>query len=165
MKRTLYPTSNVDRRLFWTVALCLAQIPFYQLLGHYWFASAFGLIAVFGIVFLYLFGDQPSEQNVDRYSTVIAQLNSLKTELLSLQFFFEQERKLIVDTENNLRKLQDTKAELEPVVLAQRKTVDAILAAQSGRAASTAWKERAIGFLLGVFASVLGGIVLDSLKR
>ena len=56
------------------------------------------------------------------------------------------------------------KAEREPIVSSQRETVEAILAAHSKRAVSKAWKERIIGFMLGMLASILAGVVYRLLQ-
>ena len=67
-------------------------------------------------------------------------------------------------TESTLNKLQDEKQQLEPIVLSNRETVEAILAAHAARQRSNAWKERVIGFSLGALASMLASIIYGYFK-
>lgn len=166
MKRNLYPSSKRDRWQFWgTILIIVPGTLLATYMGDYWLVAigVLGLLA--GVMNVYLLQDQPSEGRGDEYSAVISQIKGIEEQLADLNAFLERERKRVADTEGTLVKLQQERASLEPIVLTQRETVEAILAAHSSKTASNAWKERIIGFVLGALASLMAAMIYDWLIR
>jgi hypothetical protein len=109
---------------------------------------------------------EPAASSVaDDYSHVIADLENIEKQLDRLQVFLKKERQKVGESEATLRRLADEKDQLEPVVLTQRETVNAILAAHSKTTTSVKWKERAFGFFSGVFASLVAAVVFEYLRN
>lgn len=115
-------------------------------------------------LFSYIIQDEPKDEFGD-YTLAIAKIESVSHQLSDLVNFLKQERQKVSESEATLRKLNDEKTQLEPVVLAQRDTVNAILSAHSRATASRAWKERALGFISGLFASLLAALVFEYFRR
>lgn len=128
-------------------------------------ASINGVGAGLLAILVYVFQDEPVSSEGDEYAAIITQVQKIGKQLSTLSAFLERERKRIADTASTLSRLQDEKTKLEPVVASQRETVEAILAAYSSRLVSKAWKERIIGFSLGILASLVAGFLYDVFKR
>jgi hypothetical protein len=167
MKRTIIPSSTTDRILV-AVSLLSGIIatwlyfinPGDRLTFAGWAA------AVTGLVLAYVLQDRgkPGPNETD-YTTVIGTITGIVSELGKLNAFLERERSRVTDTEATLQRLHSEKAELEPVVLTHRETVDAILRAHSDRTAKNVWKERLLGFFFGVVSSLAASFVYDYLRR
>src|SRR5204862_191060 len=99
------------------------------------------------------------------YSTIIESIEGIGKQLSQLSQFLEKERARVADTEATIRSLRDEQTKLEPLVRTQRETVEAILTAHSERRASHVWKERILGFTLGLIASLLASFVYGYFKR
>lgn len=165
MKRRFYPLTRRDRQLFWGGIIngLYAVGSFY--LGYYWVAALFGAILGLAAVFVYVVQDQPERGDSREYSVVIAQIGGIEKQLSELSTFLERERNRVAETETTLSKLQEETAKLQPIVLTQKETVEAILAAHSSRIARNAWKERFVGFILGMLASMAATLIYGYFKR
>lgn len=114
----------------------------------------------------YLFQDPPKNKvTEEEYTLVIADIEKIGEQLNRLEKFLKQERQKVLESEATLRKLQNEKTKLEPVISTQRETVEAILAAYGRTMASRAWKERIFGFMSGLLASFLAAMVFESFRR
>ena len=163
MKRKFYPTSGTDRMTFWVGWVGVATVVGYVTTGLLLGRSLVELSPLGGVgmlVFLlnlsttYFLQDRPpSEEN--QYAKVLARVGDIKNQLSALGKFLEQEQIRVAETRVIVGQLEEKKAALEPVVATREEIVGAILAAHTQRTASRAWKERLVGFALGVLASVL----------
>jgi fructose-specific phosphotransferase system IIC component len=165
MKRKFYPDDGLSRITFWLGILNLIGFVYNTSAGNIFYSIIGGLGVFTSFVGVYVFRDQFVQPDTNSYSTVLAQVSKMGKQLSDLGLFLEQESKRVADTEDILSKLQEEKTKLEPVILSQRETVDAILAAHSKRNASNVWKERVMGFVLGLLASLLAGIIYDFFKH
>jgi low affinity Fe/Cu permease len=119
----------------------------------------------FGLwLFLYIIQDVP-EDPFSGYTDAIQDIERISGQLSNLVEFLKQERAKVEESEATLSKLQSERRQLEPVVVAQRETVNAILSAHARVSASKIWKERALGFVSGLLASLLASLVFEYLKR
>jgi sensor c-di-GMP phosphodiesterase-like protein len=134
--------------------------------GDQWWALTFTACTVVLLIAAYAFPERkiPST-STDEYSAVIETIGTIGKQLSVLSEFLEKERARVADTEATVKKLNEEKTELEPLVHTQREIVDAILAAHSKRTAKHAWKERLFGFALGVVASLIASFVYEYFKR
>ncbi|MEP7012903.1 MAG: hypothetical protein ABJC13_21485 [Acidobacteriota bacterium] len=162
----LIPYSISDRLYLLTLPIFVLSLAFSLSTGRYSMAvmSGVGIFTVF--MSSYVLQDQPpQESSVSEYSEVIDKISSLGKELGQLGRFLDRERSRVAATEDTIRKLGEERARLEPLVQTNRETVDAILGAHANRAARTAWKERLIGFALGVSASLIASFIYGYFKR
>jgi hypothetical protein len=141
-------------------------VPVFFHTGPYWIAW-FDLVAFcLAIISVYGFPDKSIESSeVDDFSKVIADVSNMSKQLATLGTFLEQQQRRISDSQATLSQLQDEKTKLEPIVLSQKETVEAILSAHAERTAKSALKERLIGFLLGIFASICASVIFEYLKH
>jgi hypothetical protein len=127
-------------------------------------ANAAGAIAC--LIVAYVFQDQVNHGNdANEYSAIIARIGNMGTQLAELNTFLSREKLRVAEAEATVKKLSDEKNKLEPVVLTQRQTVEAILSAHAQSVAKNVWKERSVGFLLGIGASLAASFVYEYLKR
>ena len=171
MKIKLYPDSKIDRRNFWLgIVNALLAMVFFAVTESHWFLHWFGWVnlAVFCLLMftVYVFPDKKVESSeIDDFAQVITQVASMSKQLSNLSSFLEHQQRRITDTQATLNDLQNAKTMLEPIVLAQKVTVEAILLAHAARTAKYTWKERLIGFILGVLASMLATMVYEYFKH
>lgn len=171
-KRKLYPISFWDRVLFWTGSLMITlgwpmAAWLYYRRGYLkiedWFIGI--ILGPCILLATYIMQDRPAEGAQEQYSVVIADIESIGKQLTSLAAFLKSERAKVEESEITLRRLREEKTQLEPVVTTHRETVNAILAAHAKTTASRAWKERALGFIGGILASVLASMIFEFLRR
>ena len=165
MTLRLYPKSRRDRNLFWISVLNTALAIFLTALGGIWVAVLCAFAAAFNFVLVYAFPDKEQGPETDEYSRMIDQLSRMGSQLTDLGSFLDRERRRVADTEDTLSRLRDEKSQLEPIVTTKRETVDAILAAYSSRVRSTVWKDRVLGFTIGVVSSLIATMIFELIKR
>jgi hypothetical protein len=93
------------------------------------------------------------------YATQVNTLDETHRNLLSLIEFVDSERKNLKSTELALQSIKTEREKLQPLIESDRKTIDAIFAAQEGRNQSAQSTERWIGFGLGVLSSLIASLV------
>ena|SRR2546423_5691439 len=174
-QRRLYPPNRRDKVSFWLGMLVLLDLLFLRLFysdlmlslsSKSWLFNWWTLAAVTSLMFLTTYITQtPLKDEFKGYTTAITDIESISRQLSALVEFLKQERQRVAEAEATFLKLQSEKTELEPVVLAHRQTVDAILSAHSKTTASRAWKERVLGFISGLIASLVAAMVLALLRQ
>jgi hypothetical protein len=120
MKRQIIPPSSGDRIVASLGLLCLVL------------AIAFRIVAPdYGLTILssFLLGTVEQSGNTEEYSKIISEITAIGSQLSNLSGFLERERARVADTEATVQKLNEERAQLEPVVLTQRQAVEAILSA------------------------------------
>jgi septal ring factor EnvC (AmiA/AmiB activator) len=166
MKRTLIPRGNADRVAAVLAILTTPLVVYASITYGYPDALILALCVVALLIMAYGYPQQIEDSaSANEYSAVIERISTIGKELSDLNRFLEGERTRVADIEATVRKLSDEKSKLEPVVSTQRETVEAILAAHSERTARQAWKERLLGFALGVIASLIASFVYGYFHR
>ena len=166
MKRSLIPKSKSDRIGLGIAVVCAVITIVSFTFNEIWLALLFLLGSVIWLFNVYVLQEQvASEPSIDEYSRVIKNIGGIGQQLSELSKFLEKERARVADTEATIKKLNEEKSKLEPLVNTQRETVDAILAAHSERTAKRAWKERLIGISLGLVASLVASMLYEYFKR
>ncbi len=162
MKRKFYPQSSRDRIGFW---LSISMILFSILNSIYrheilYFPIMLSILLASAIyVLIYFLPDIPPHAESEKYALMISNIKDIGKKLFKLSQFFAQEQKRITDVEATINKLKDEKAEFEPIILLQREIVETILAAHDKRISANVWKERIIGFILGIITSYLATVL------
>ncbi len=172
--RKLYPSNAQHRFFFWAAISCclvgwgMALLGYRFWVSFEWYEWAFLLLggpAYFVYITIYFARQSPTEPIEEQYSMVIADIENMGKQLTTLADFLKTERTKVEESAAVVKRLQDEKIQLEPVVTAQRETVNAILAAHAKTTASHAWKERAIGFVSGVLTSLLATMLFEFFVR
>ena len=164
--KSIYPKSRRDRQIFW-LSMCALATALIML----WAGARLGAL-VNGIVFVGNFalsyfgrGKQAPTNDADRYTLVISQTSNISRQLAALSIFLEDEKQRIQDAEAVVRRLNEERSALEPVVGAHRRTVEAILSAHAKRTLVLAWIERTISFGSGVVASVFASFLYELVRH
>jgi hypothetical protein len=134
---------------------------------NFWLDIPF-FIVIECIFWFLLYSIQPTPGDADpfeNYTVAIQDIENIGNQLANLVGFLKQEREKVEESRATLRLLQSEKSELEPVVVAQRDAVNAILSAYTRTTASRVWKERALGFVSGLAASLLASLVFEYFRR
>jgi hypothetical protein len=172
-RRKLYPEAKSARFLFWLaiiftlggwgsigVSYLLKALPDWPLIvGYLTVGPAYYLLS------LLLQGRLVATTTDQPYTRAITDINRMVKQLAALSEFLEEERTKVIDSQATLLKLQTEKEQLEPVVLTHKETVNAILAAHAKTVTSKAWKERVVGFVSGLLASLLAALVFEFFRR
>jgi hypothetical protein len=170
MNNTIYPSSKRDRFMFGLAVLnsliaCLILVADRSLWGSGRFLLWGNVgVAVFNFASTYFLRDKPKPTG-DRYSQMIRSLSSVGSTLSDVKAFLMDERKVVLQTQETVSKLQTQRQTLEPIVKAQRETVEAILSAHSRTLRTDAWKDRLIGFSLGVVSSLVAAYIYAILSN
>ena len=111
-------------------------------------------------------GEQRSREARERkllqslsYAKQLQALDETRASLQSLLEFVDKERRQLELSEQALQSLKSEHKRLKPIVESDRKTIDALFAAQEARNQAAQSSERWIGFSLGVLASVIASLV------
>ena len=94
------------------------------------------------------------------YTQQLDALNNVQGSLNNLMQFVEMQKGKLKESEDLVNSLKSEQEKLKPVVEADRKTVEAILELQAQRAQTSVWRERGIGFALGVLSSILASSLI-----
>jgi hypothetical protein len=97
-------------------------------------------------------------QNMN-HSVQSQKLEETKSNLQALLQFVEDERSSLAASEQALRSLKREHEQLRPLVESDRKTIDALFAAQETRNHAAQSTERWIGFAFGVASSLLASFI------
>ena len=123
------------------------------------------IISIAMAVFINYFSNIEAEKRQQELSknltfkTQIEQLDTTEKSLKQLLNFINTQKSNMIITEQSINSLKKEKENLQPLVKADRKTVEAIFSAQEIRAEKNANKEHWIGFGFGVGASLLASIL------
>jgi len=98
-------------------------------------------------------------KNLD-FKTQIQELSDTEKSLKTLLDFVSTQKSTITQYEANIQKLETEKQSLEPLVNADKATVEALFKVQEQRAKENASQERWVGFGLGILASVIASFLM-----
>lgn len=94
------------------------------------------------------------------FKSQLSQLDETEKSLRTLLEFVESQRLSVTQRETAIQKLESEKQKLEPLVNADKETVEALFKVQEERAQKNANTERWIGFGLGILASVIASFFM-----
>ena len=98
-------------------------------------------------------------KNLD-FKTKIQELSDTEKNLKTLLEFVSTQKNKITAYESSINQLEKQKQNLEPLVNADKKTVEALFKSQEQRAKNNASQERWVGFGLGILASIIASFVM-----
>lgn len=122
------------------------------------------IVTILGVggYFLDQFGVEKREQERLKtlsYQNQITHLAEMETNIYDLLEFIEHQKTSLQEYQDLIVSLRSEKKKLEPIVKANRKIVNAIFEAQENRNKKDISMQRWIGFILGVFASLIASII------
>ncbi len=160
MKPSLIPYSFNDR-LAVSMAFVFLAISVHEFAdGKDLWGGGFLAMCIAFLINAYLLQDRPQVgKGAGEYVQNIKQLHGIGVQLQGVAQFLADEQTRLEASERALAALQSEHAELEPIVRMKRETVEQLLRAQHAYASRGVWKERIVGFTLGVFASVVASFI------
>jgi hypothetical protein len=108
---------------------------------------------------------QNKTQATSTYAQQIAALGRAQQDLNSLLQFVDSQRVELHTREQILGDLRRQDAELRPVVEADKRVVESVLAAEERRRRTDLWFERMVGFIGGVVSSIVGTYLLERFRN
>ena len=118
------------------------------------------------LLFIYFFIFFPTPlPDPESVASQLTKLNSLSSSLKELDQFLQTQKTKIIEQERLVKDLEDEQRKLEPVVTTNRAVVESFFQVMEDRQQTKVWRERLIGFLFGILASVLGTLILRFFPR
>ncbi|WP_092484693.1 hypothetical protein [Pseudomonas sp. NFACC42-2] len=93
------------------------------------------------------------------YDKQLKQLNETEKNIHQLLEFVKTQQLALRDTEDAITKLKSEKEKLQPLIELDKAAVEAIFLAQEERASASIWRERTIGFAIGLVASLIASFI------
>jgi 4-alpha-glucanotransferase len=123
----------------------------------------FVLLAI-GIA-VYFFTRRPDAELPESLEQQLSVLDRSAHDLAALSQFVEEQKQTLRDQEGVIQALRNEQQTLEPAIQADRRTINAILAADAKRREDQVWASRAEGFLLGVLSSLVASGLIHWVQR
>jgi len=98
--------------------------------------------------------------NNDAFSKHINELERASDSIKSLEKFIVQQKSDLVKNKKTLDKLNPKRKKLKPIVESEKELVDSILSIQTENQSKKVFKERFIGFFLGLLSSAIASLVI-----
>ena len=129
-----------------------------------WITLAAALVAVPFAIY------DTSKKEKDRQSNLvyhkqIESLNNVENNIKDLLAFVEIQKKQLRQSQDVLTELKKEEQNLRPIVETDRGVVNAILEAQAKQTKQDLWKDRGIGFALGILASLIASILFSAIRK
>ena len=102
---------------------------------------------------------------IPEFKVQVEQLDQVTNGLHALLSFVEEQRRRINVEQETVERLSRERAELEPIILAQRQVIYQIFKIQEARATRDKWWNYGIGFLLGLISSMTASTVFFIIQR
>lgn len=127
-----------------------------------------GICTIAGLVISIYSSEKARIQRFEKtqsYSEQFALLKNTEENLNDLSAFISSKKSEIEATKTLIQDLETKKSELEPIVTANQKVVDAIFLQQRKEIENTIWAERGISFALGILASLIATLIWHFIGR
>ncbi|MEY8847377.1 hypothetical protein AB9K26_01060 [Psychroserpens sp. XS_ASV72] len=121
------------------------------------FASLLGVITTYQEI-----SKKGETQNI---GTQIENLDDISKDLKNLQTFVESQKKKLASENEALENLRKEKENLKPLVEADKKILEAVFLEQEKRQQKEVWYERAFGFFIGIFSSLIASLLFIWIDR
>lgn len=95
----------------------------------------------------------------------IVKLDEIENSLTELQDFISKQKDKLRKTETLVASLKEEKLKLEPIVKANRETVNSLLKLQQENYRKQIWTERVFGFFIGLASSLLASSIFITIRR
>ena len=99
------------------------------------------------------------------YGKQIERLASIQDSVKELSDFVSQQQKNLEASRDTLQNLEYERKRLEPVVQADREFVEEILKLRAEKEIFNAWRERGIGFFLGIAGSLTASLIIAVCRK
>lgn len=121
------------------------------------------LVALLAQLFQHFNREKLRAQNLT-YERQLEVLDQVQSSISNLKDFVNTQRKQLQDQQAVLEELKSEKQKLQPVVEANKQTVEAIFRIQAERNRAKVWIERLIAFVLGVASSLVASAIYSTVR-
>jgi DNA repair exonuclease SbcCD ATPase subunit len=95
----------------------------------------------------------------NNYQAQLKQLSETEKNIQQLLTFVKTQQITLRETEDSIAKLRSEKEKLQPLVELDRAAIETIFRSQEERANASVWRERFIGFAIGIVASLIASFI------
>jgi len=95
----------------------------------------------------------------------IVKLDEIENSLMELQEFITNQKDKLRKTETLVASLKEEKLKLEPIVKANRETINSLLKLQQENYHKQIWTERVFGFFIGFASSLFASSIFITVRR
>jgi sensor c-di-GMP phosphodiesterase-like protein len=95
----------------------------------------------------------------NNYQLQLTQLNDTEKNIKQLLEFVKSQQASLRETEDSISKLRSEREKLQPLVELDKSAIEAIFRAQEERVSASVWRERIIGFVIGIVASLIASFI------
>lgn len=128
-------------------------------------ASVIVAIAAMSIQLFVEHKKEKVKQENATYEKQLERLTQVQTSINDLAQFVTQQQQQLRKSQETLITLEKEKEKLKPIVESDRQIVDAILQLQAEKTKQNVWIERGIGFLIGIFGSLIASVIWTLVQR
>lgn len=117
------------------------------------------------LLVIVLFGDGPTSerQQPPTFAEQIRALDDTQRSLDRLSQFVSNQREQMAADQSALSRLQKERKSIEPLLLADQRTIQALLRVQEERAEASLWRAQVLSFIFGFLASLLASAVFAAI--
>ena len=105
------------------------------------------------------------KEETQNIGTQIENLEDISKDLENLQTFVLSQKKKLASENEALENLKKEKENLKPLVEADKKILESVFLEQEKRQRKEVWYERAFGFFIGIFSSLVASLIFIWIDR
>lgn len=117
--------------------------------------------AIISIILIVNQKEPPNVQTGSLYTSQIQTHDGVERSLKILTSFVRQQRQMIQEAQGTLEGLKKEQDKLKPLVEADHRVVESLLQIQAEIQNREIWSERAIGFFIGIAASLVASFLFS----
>jgi hypothetical protein len=121
-------------------------------------------IAILGIVLMLLSLKLDKVEDIS-VTDQISEIENMEKSIKNLSLFLEYKKSEIFKTSELINELKDEHAIFDSIAKVDERTIENVLAIQQRANQRNKWKEWGIAFVLGVISSIIGGRILERIKK
>ncbi len=131
------------------------------------FGIFFGITMVAIAVFAAAYLEKRDFQKIapKEISEQLIELEKFDDGLKKLSAFIAIQKQQLAEKQKLISDLESKRTELEPIVNSQSEVVEAIFKAQEQRAQKSKWFDLSLGFVLGIFGSLIASVIFKLMDR
>lgn len=127
--------------------------------------SIVGIITALISGILAFFVSPKNNPDNEKITTQINNLNTMSDNLKQMISFIDAQKNKMIDEEKLLGDIKQEREKIEPLLVADKKVVDAVFKLQEERQQKSIWFDRAIGFFLGITSSMIASIIINNIRK
>lgn len=124
-----------------------------------YYVIASGLAVEIAFLSFLRFRDESGSDLKSEAQRQLKNLDEIQLSLTELQAFVATQRVNLIESEKKLDEIYQERDKLQPIIEADKETVEAIFALQEDRNRGKVWQERLIGAFFGILSSLIAALI------